>query len=1593
MKAKKIWLVLAIALVLALVGVLPAFAASTVTESDWLAETPNPLVKCEGAGCDHTECDYVYSFAVIGDTQNLNYTDAKNFVAAQKNNPSLTYADYDEAYMRTLYNWLLSHKDELNIQYVMGVGDITQSFGSSQTYYQQEWPLAKEAISLLDGKLGYSLVRGNHDISSGLNGQFGEGSEYYNNLIALSETTDAEGRPMGGVRVEGKVEDSYRKIVAGGNKYIIFTVEYYATPETVVWMNELLAENPDYTAIVTLHGFLTRDHTFLDLHETTTPEEDAQKDNWKETATGGMVSPRQLWEEVLSKHANVQMVLCGHIDEDNVLTSQLEGEKGNTVTFMLTDTQTIDSSTPVGVVTMLYFTADGKVAHVEHISTVRDAAGQPAYLRDVNQFTLALDCEWTDTKYGKVPTAEYEANTFHILLDDDGVADNDSFYYGSYNTWNEVIEAIYPWTSIGSAEARNLKQYNILMTKDYTHSDNAVNTLTNNSRGAVSLDLNGNTLTCSRFVYRVYNKFSTYTPTIELKNGNVILSGTEGLVVTQLSTKANDTHLTVNLENLNVSYNGGTACIVGYYNGYDGYKSTVDVNVTGCTFDTTGAGGKVTLFKFDDAYINTDTTLTFSGTTVKGTTAANTVIYTANGDTVKALPDNSGNALTVSLTEKVAPTGLYRGQNGGYYVFGTPAEADGRYAYSLTASTLEETPYGPIDSTKYPASSYPFALFNDYGFVKAYDTYYNFLVDMKNSLVTDSTLLVRADWDTNTEGKNSGALGALKAHLTIDLNSHTMTRGKSGHLFQMMGQGIDVSLTVKNGKVTSGAGLPPIVFNNSSAAAYKETVNLTFDNVTFAPSTTSAKSLIVASYGDGTGAGMFANLTFNNCTIDLTGATNSGCIIFNLMENKDQNKSDITVTFNGGQIKAKNFSQIFADYNAAREDNATPDKILFGKYNGEYTKFVATSASSAPNVATVGTSGEQLMYDNIGTDSAPIYRLVVPTKYGLVPYKWEDTTAYPFVIFKKGEDVASYATASWKSLMEEAVKYDGCTILMRRDFHVTEGGFNLEQSNVSVTLDLGGYEFSNGGYIFGYSKNTAANTTFTITVKNGTFHQKEKQPFINVDYNANALYKTINFIFENLTVKSTYTGTNWSLLVNYSNTKPKFNGKVSVTLTDCTVDFTGTKVNSTLIHASTNAADSSADFTITFNGGKIIADNIANYKLYGIGEGDVVIFNTGSNGKLLTLVTPTAPTLKLETNTLLEGSFKATSVAGEYLLELVCRHDYDAAVTAPTCTDEGYTTHTCIGCGDSYVDTKVPANGHSYTDDLDAECNECGDVREVEKAFELNVNLTLGSEIRLNFYAPVGGNVTAIAVNGNALTAEGTVTIGGKTYTVYSFYGIAPSKAMQTLAVTVTYTVEDGGETVTKSIVRDYSVIKYAQSVLTNNTVGTEGQTLVKDLLGFVKTAYEYFGNEDATAEELSFMNKLCADYPATAVDAIPDSDADPSGISNVISSAQFMLSDGVIKLVLNVKDGTRPVTVSVNGVTLLSAPANHGKDRLIVELRAYQLCDTLTVTSGTDVGTYGFLEYAAGVMGTDAELDAMLKAMYAYSVSALEYKSVQEVG
>jgi len=58
------------------------------------------------------------------------------------------------------------------------------------------------------------------------------------------------------------------------------------------------------------------------------------------------------------------------------------------------------------------------------------------------------------------------------------------------------------------------------------------------------------------------------------------------------------------------------------------------------------------------------------------------------------------------------------------------------------------------------------------------------------------------------------------------------------------------------------------------------------------------------------------------------------------------------------------------------------------------------------------------------------------------------------------------------------------------------------------------------------------------------------------------------------------------------------------------------------------------------------------------------------------------------------ASYSSSSYASFRCVE-AHEHSYTAVVTAPTCTEKGYTTHTC-SCGDSYVDAYTDALGHAW---------------------------------------------------------------------------------------------------------------------------------------------------------------------------------------------------------------------------------------------------------------------------------------------------------
>ena len=292
---------------------------------------------------EEIETDYAYSFAVVGDTQCLN--------------------DFYPEHFQTLYDWIIENKSSKNIQYVFGLGDITNNS------LIREWDEAVTAFDKLsDAGIPYSVVRGNHDkqtVTVDTKKTFNDAlsTSKYATEITAEQRFNAD-----------ELETTYRTFTVGDEKFVSITLDYGPTDEELAWASSVCEKYPDHKVIVTTHAYMFRDGTTLDSGDVVPPSNSDPSSN----------NGDEVWDEFVKNHKNIILVMSGHDPSKYIVTRKDVGVNGNTVTQMLVDAQTEEKNRgALGMVTMLYFSKDGKCVEVEHYSTVRDEY----FLKD-NQFTM-----------------------------------------------------------------------------------------------------------------------------------------------------------------------------------------------------------------------------------------------------------------------------------------------------------------------------------------------------------------------------------------------------------------------------------------------------------------------------------------------------------------------------------------------------------------------------------------------------------------------------------------------------------------------------------------------------------------------------------------------------------------------------------------------------------------------------------------------------------------------------------------------------------------------------------------------------------------------------------------------------------------------------------------------------------------------------------------------------------------------------------------------------------------------------------------------------------------------------------------------------
>jgi len=251
-----------------------------------------------------------FTVVVLPDTQC--YCDIRFAQSAKRwGNGDLRRYFYDQT------NWIVESAARLNTAFVVHEGDIVQAD------YPAEWEVAEDALSRLNGKVPYCLCLGNHDVGVTVNP---DGKGYKSGLHRQTKFDDYfprsrfEKEDWFGGTFDRTMANAYFLFEESGVDLMVISLEFQPRDEVLDWAGKVCQENPDRQVIILTHSYLTN------KSERITKKYPVEGNNGEE-----------MWQKLVSQHANIFMVLCGHAAGDGYLVS--EGVHGNPVHQVLCDYQ------------------------------------------------------------------------------------------------------------------------------------------------------------------------------------------------------------------------------------------------------------------------------------------------------------------------------------------------------------------------------------------------------------------------------------------------------------------------------------------------------------------------------------------------------------------------------------------------------------------------------------------------------------------------------------------------------------------------------------------------------------------------------------------------------------------------------------------------------------------------------------------------------------------------------------------------------------------------------------------------------------------------------------------------------------------------------------------------------------------------------------------------------------------------------------------------------------------------------------------------------------------------------------------------------
>jgi len=297
-----------------------------------------------------------FTLAVLPDTQF--YCDTRLKLSKKWGNGDLRRYFFEQT------RWVQDNQKRLNVVFLVHEGDIVQADA------HEEWAIAKEAMSILDGKVPYCMCLGNHDMG------FKKSNNKYGGDIAVNRTTHfnkyfprekfAKRKEFGGTFDPERHDNSWYHFDAAGMNFLIVSLECKPRDEVLEWANKVVAGHPNHRVIVLTHAYMRANGKRFD------------KLGYKITGNAG----EAMWQKLVSKHKNIFMVLCGHSSGEAVLTSK--GDHGNQVHQVLSDYQNLHNGGESWLRYMVFKPEENKISTYTYNPALKKFRDDPSSRFDLD---------------------------------------------------------------------------------------------------------------------------------------------------------------------------------------------------------------------------------------------------------------------------------------------------------------------------------------------------------------------------------------------------------------------------------------------------------------------------------------------------------------------------------------------------------------------------------------------------------------------------------------------------------------------------------------------------------------------------------------------------------------------------------------------------------------------------------------------------------------------------------------------------------------------------------------------------------------------------------------------------------------------------------------------------------------------------------------------------------------------------------------------------------------------------------------------------------------------------------------------------------